>query len=88
VPIARIAAAANRRALHRRTKKGWSEIGVVKKTEASEHVHFVADIPVDLGIDRVPIKREAARRKVVIVDPREVRLGKQGIHLLCDLRAR
>src|SRR5947209_7589659 len=77
VPVAGIAAAANRRALHNSPESCWREVGIVQKTEAPEHIHFIADVPINLAVDSVPVERKTARSKVVVLHARQVRLGKQ-----------
>src|SRR5579872_1649242 len=88
MPVARIAAPADRRALHHGAESGRREVSVMEKTEAPEHIHLVVYVPIDLAIDGVPVKGEAAGGKIVVLHARQVRLGEQTVDLLSNLSTR
>jgi hypothetical protein len=80
VPVTRIAAAADRRALSSSVfEGGWREVRIVEKAEASEHVNFVADVPVGLGIESVAVEREAAGGVIIVLYPGRFGSGQRAL---------
>src|SRR5450432_3032285 len=60
----------------------------MQKTEAAEHIQLVTHTPIDLAVDRVTVKGEPARSKIVVSETGQVRVREEAVNLLRDEPAR
>src|SRR5450432_2054237 len=60
----------------------------MQKTEAAEHIQLVTHTPIDLAVDRVTVKGEPARSKIVVSETGQVRVREEAVNLLRNEPAR
>ena len=59
----------------------------MQEAETAEDLHFLVDVPVHFGVHSVAIECKSAGGKIVVLEPRQIRLRPQAEELLGDLAA-